>query len=205
MKVMSVVLSLAAAAWSVHALEVPADPNDACPILMGESLPDFSLNTASGDPFSVSASLRENPAVIVFYRGGWCPYCNAHLADLQRIEKDLLALGYQILAVSPDRPELLTGAGEKNGLHYQLLSDSSMAAARALGIAYEVDQVTVDLYREKYGIDLESDSGETHHQLPIPSVFIVGQDGKILFTYVNPDYKARIKGSLLLEAARSLK
>jgi hypothetical protein len=52
--------------------------------------------------------------------------------------------------------------------------------------------------------NLEAASGEKHHLLPVPSVFIVGREGMIGFTYVNPDYKVRIDSDVLLAAAKAV-
>ena len=90
---------------------------------------------------------------------------------------------------------------QKEKLTYTLLSDSKMEAAQALGIAFKVDDATLDRY-EEYGIDLERASGEKHHLLPVPSVFIVGTDGTISFEHVNPNYKVRLHPDLLLAAAK---
>ncbi len=143
------------------------------------------------------------PTVLIFYRGGWCPYCNTQLAGLREIETQVVQLGYQIIAVSPDRPEKLRESLQKHNMNYLLLSDSKMDAATAFGIAYEVDDETSQKYSQ-YGIDLENVSGEKHHLLPVPSVFIISKDGKIKFHYVNPDYKIRIDPELLLTAARAV-
>lgn len=76
-----------------------------------------------------------------------------------------------------------------------------MAAAKALGIAFKVEEETVALYKDKYGIDLEGDSGQTHHLLPVPSVFVAGADGVISFSYVNPNYRVPLSADVLLAAA----
>jgi len=124
------------------------------------------------------------------------------LGQLQTIEKDLKALGYQIIAVTTDRPEELKKSVQKHELTYELLSDSSMAGAKALGIAFKVDDGTLKKL-VGYGIDIEAASGETHHLLPVPSVFIVGQDGIIDFSYVNPDHSVRLNADLLLAVAKT--
>lgn len=51
--------------------------------------------------------MMEKPSIILFYRGGWCPYCNRQLAELKNIEQDLVDLGYQVLAISPESPDRL--------------------------------------------------------------------------------------------------
>lgn len=107
------------------------------------------------------------------------------------------------MALSADRPERMVKSLEVKDLGYALYSDSELAAARAFGIAFQLDANTVQAYRG-YGIDLEAASGREHHQLPVPSVFLVEQGGAIRWTYSNPDYKVRPENAALLEAARAV-
>lgn len=107
------------------------------------------------------------------------------------------------MAVSADRPEELRRTLRKHDLDYTLLSDARMEASRAFGIAFRVDDATFAQYRD-YGIDLEAASGETHHLLPVPSVFIVDSQGVIRFGYSNPDYKVRIPIEELMAEARAV-
>ncbi len=76
-----------------------------------------------------------------------------------------------------------------------------MTASQAFHIAYEVDDATLKVLAQ-HGIDLEAPSGEKHHQLPVPAVFLVATNGVIEFEYVNPDYSVRVSPELLLTAAR---
>jgi len=122
------------------------------------------------------------------------------LGQLQEIEDTVVALGYQIIAISPDRPEKLKAGPKTEGVKYLLLSDSNVSAAKAFGLAYRVDTNTVKKYIQ-FGIDLEDASGETHHILPVPAAYVVGTDGIINFEYINPNYKVRIDPELLLKAA----
>lgn len=124
------------------------------------------------------------------------------MGQLQTIESQLVELGYQIIAISADRPEKLAESIKRHKLNYRLLSDSKMTAARAFGIAYEVDDKTIERYK-RFNIDLEEASGETHHLLPVPSVFIVSTDGVIRFQYVNPNYKIRLDPEVLYAAAKA--
>ena len=87
------------------------------PLLVGQSVPDVQLQTADGKAFNLKQELAEQPTVLIFYRGGWCPYCNLQLSQLQKIESQLQDLGYQIIAISPDRPEMLNKSKESGGFH----------------------------------------------------------------------------------------
>jgi peroxiredoxin len=121
-------------------------------------------------------------------------------ADL--VEARLRELGYRIIAISPDRLEKVSESIDKHNMTYTLLSDSSMAAAKAFGIAFEVDKPMLEKLAT-YNIDIEDASGKEHHLLPVPSVFLVGKDGIIDFVYANPDYKTRLAPEVLLAAAKA--
>lgn len=124
------------------------------------------------------------------------------LGQLQKIEPSLIELGYQIIAISPDRPEKFRESIEKHKLSYLLLSDSKMNGAQAFGLVFKVDEKALEQYK-KYGVDLEDASGEKHHLLPVPAVFVVGTDGIVKFEYVNPNYKVRLDPDVLLAAAKA--
>lgn len=124
------------------------------------------------------------------------------MGQLHEIEPQLIELGYRIIAVSPDRPEKVRETLGKNPLNYLLLSDSRMLGAKAFGIVFRLDEGMLENYKG-FGIDLEEASGESHHMLPVPSVFITDTDGTIRFAYVNPDHKVRIDAGTLLAAARA--
>ncbi len=164
----------------------------------GAPLPDTRVFTETGEATTLRALTDGRPAVLVFYRGGWCPYCNLHLAALAEIEPQILAAGHTILAISPDQPSKLKATPDREKLGYRLISDRHAEAARALGIAFEVPAELVVKYKNEYQIDLEAASGETHHLLPHPAVFVVGGDGVIRYAHVNSDYKIRLKPEEIL-------
>lgn len=182
---------------------VASDAALICPSLVGTAAAAAQVRDIDGAPKSLQEVLSGKPTVLLFYRGGWCPFCNAQLGQIQTVEAEIRALGFQVIAISPDRPEKLQASREAGPLTYTLLSDSEMNAARAFGIAFRVDDTTVRSYKERFSIDLEGNSGQTHHQLPVPSVFVVGADGVIRFSYVNPDYKTRISPAVLLAAVKA--
>ena len=117
------------------------------------------------------------------------------------MKDELEGLGFRVIALSPDRPEKLVKSLEVEDLGYALYSDNDLAAARAMGIVFQVGAVEAAAYKA-FGIDLEEASGRDHHQLPVPSVFLVEAGGTIRWVYSNPDYKVRPDNEALLEAAR---
>jgi len=183
--------------------EVPFDAKSVHPIKVGENLPKLILKDIEGDAFDLNKAVSAKRTILVFYRGSWCPYCNVHLGELQTVQESLQQLGYQIIAVSPDRPQNLRTSVEKNTLQYRLVSDSQARAAKALGLAFKVDDATYARYVEDYGIDLESASGEKHHLLPVPAAIVLDTGGQVRFVFSSPNYKVRVNTEELLTAAEA--
>jgi peroxiredoxin len=177
---------------------------EAKPLTVGAIAPDATLQTLNGKDVRLSTILKRKRTVLIFYRGGWCPYCNAHLSDLVTIEKQVTARGFQIIAISPDTPSELNKTLTKDHLNYKLFSDSSAEAMMKFGVAYRLDDPTFTKMRDSYGVDIEKSSGQMHHILPVPSVFVIGKDSKIVYVHSNPDYKVRLKGSEILSVIASM-
>ncbi|MEM9172741.1 MAG: peroxiredoxin-like family protein [Pseudomonadota bacterium] len=178
--------------------EVPDRAEDVQPLQVGDDAPTFTALDPNGAPVEFSA--EGNRSLLIFYRGGWCPYCNRHLQALRDVVPTLASAGVDVLFLSADRPEKLAESLSEQNLDYRLLSDASMAVSRAYGVAFRVDDETVEKYKG-FGIDLEAASGYTHHQLPVPAVYLVDADGMIEFVHTNADYRVRLSADALLSAA----
>jgi peroxiredoxin len=88
-------------------------------------------------------------------------------------------------------------------LGYALYSDRTLTAAREFGIVFQLDDSEVRRLKG-FGVDIEDASGEKHHQLPVPSVFLVDAGGTIRWVYSNPDYRVRPDTAKLLAVARTI-
>ncbi len=181
------------------AIHVKAD--EVQPLLPGMMAPSFNVRDVEGNAVAFDPAGLDRPLVLTFFRGGWCPYCNLHLAELRHAEKELSELGFKIWFISTDKPELLYESLDQPDIAYSIYSDAQLEATRAFGLAFRVDEETYNRYLG-YGIELEEVSGETHHVLPAPSTFIIGTNGMINFQYTNPDHKVRLHPDVLLAAAR---
>lgn len=178
--------------------QIPERAEDISPLLIGETIPDVILKATDARDHSILNILSKKPTVLLFYRGGWCPYCNAHLAEIQGAESEIIKLGFQIVAISPDSPENLQLTDEKQQLNYSLYSDGNGSLIKALGIAFNAP--------ERYTNRLNKTSdGLNEGFLPVPAVFVVDSLGKIQFEYINPDYKTRLGAGLLLAVLKELK
>jgi peroxiredoxin len=179
---------------------VPEQMEAIQPLLIGATIPTLKLRKSTGEAFDVNAALREQPGVLLFYRGGWCGFCQKQLVELRQHYDAVQALGFQVLAISPDTPDNATETAEKYRLPFPVLSDTSMQSAIDFGIAWRVSDRDDEYYAK-----LQRASGETHRILPVPAYFIVDATQRILFAYVNPNYRVRPPFSLMqagIEAAR---
>ena len=179
-------------------LSIPLVAEDISPILIGEKLPNANFQNAEGKSVQLKTLLEEKPTVLVFYRGGWCPYCNVQLSGLVEIEEDILELGYQIVAISPDDYKNLQSTIENNSTKYKLLSDPNGEFIQEIGIAFKTSSSL------KEYIIAKGQKGETSSVMPAPTVMIVDKKGVIKFEYINPNYKERISGDMLLSVLKTL-
>jgi peroxiredoxin len=200
-KILILALGLIASLPLVASASVPLSATEVNPIEVGSTVPEATLYSAEGESIELSELLSGQAAVIVFYRGGWCPYCTRHLSALAEIESKIRSQGYRIIAISPDRPEKIVETGESDDFGYELYSDSSMEVAMAFGLAFKLDAPTLEKL-DGYGIDVEAASGQDHHLLPVPAVFVVDQSGLVSFRYHNPDYRERLTSEALMKAIR---
>ena len=161
-------------------------------------MPDLTLPDALGRP----VRLRDlAPAVFVFYRGGWCPYCNLALRAWQRELPALRAAGARLVAISPQRPDGSLSTAEANALEYPVLSDADGEAARAFGILFALPDDLRALYG-RFGHDLALTNGAAGWSLPIPGTFVAGADGRLVFGRAEADYRRRLEPAAALAALR---
>lgn len=187
--------------WCVPTLsaQVPEAAEDICPLLIGQSIPQATLLDYEGRQVILKSLINQKPTVLVFYRGGWCPYCSLQLSALVKIEKEILDLGFQIVAISPDDYQNLKSTESKDSIVYTLLSDPNGKFIQQVGIAYKTPIML------KGFIATKGQKGETSEIMPVPSVLVVDEKGKILFEYINPNYKERISGEMLMAVLKTIK
>jgi peroxiredoxin len=177
-------------------------PSDS--IKAGDVLEPFTLDDATGTPVSLEQIVENGPAVIVFYRGGWCPYCNLALRTYQQeLLPQLGAFGARLVAISPQAPDESLATVEKAALEFTVLSDPGSRLADRIGIAFEQADDVLAAQR-KLGLDLTKVNAEGAVRLPRPTVLVVDHDRNVRFVDVQPDYTARTEVADIVAALTDL-
>jgi peroxiredoxin len=178
---------------------IPADS-----IQVGDVLEPFTLDDATGTPVSLDQIVESGPAVIVFYRGGWCPYCNLALRTYQQeLLPNLRAFGDRLVAISPQTPDESLSTVEKAALEFTVLSDPGARLADRIGIAFQQADDVLAAQR-KLGLDLAEVNADGAIRLPRPTVLIVDPDRTVRFVYIQPDYTARTEVADIIAALSNL-
>lgn len=148
----------------INALEPYADPDIA--LKAGHAAPAFSLPDASNQIVSLEDFKGKKGVLLLFYRGSWCPYCVSQLDDIQNLLPTLSRYGVQLLAISPDNAKKSAKLAERFNRPYVFLADQDLAVAEAYGL-------------------------KKNRKLPHPAIFLVDQEGKVIWYHVDQNYKQR--------------
>jgi peroxiredoxin len=166
----------------------------------GEEAPDFELPNANGDRVRLTDVVRDGPAVVTFYRGGWCPYCNLHLRAYQAMLPHLRRAGATLLAISPQSPDNSLTTVEKNELEFEVLSDQGNDVARRYGLAFAFSEDDVRDVLEPRNVDLPSFNGDESWSLPIPGTFVIDRDRRVVLSFADGNFRRRLEPEEILRA-----
>jgi peroxiredoxin len=173
-------------------------------VKVGDRLDPFTLDDATGAPISLDGLVASGPAVIVFYRGGWCPYCNLALrAYEQELTPQLGRFNASLVAISPQSPDESLSTVEKADLSFTVLSDPGSRLAMRIGIAFQQSEDVLAAQRQ-LGLDLAEVNAEGATFLPRPTVLVVDGDSVVRFVDVQPDYTARTEVADIIGALSKL-
>lgn len=168
------------------------------------SMPDAELIDVEGNPTSLALARDDGPAVVVFYRGAWCPYCNVALRVYDRdLVEPLAAEGIRLIAISPQKPDGSLTIQETHGLRYSVLSDPGNRIASQLGILTAPSDATLSA-QAQLGLDLAQVNADGTPALPMPTVVLVDAPGNIAWLDVQPNYANRTEPAAVLEAVAAL-
>ena len=184
--------------------ELRATGIEAQALQLGDAVPDLTLPDALNTPVRLAALWQRGPLVLIFYRGGWCPYCNLELRAWQHHLAALKHMGAQLVAVSPQTPDNSLSTAEKNELAFPVLSDSGLQAATAFGVAFEMPPELIALY-SSVGNDLPVLNGNGRWVLPVPATYVIDRDGRVAYAHVEADYRERAEPAAVLAAVAQVR
>jgi peroxiredoxin len=156
----------------------------------GDVAPSFSLRDGDGNVVSSAELLKKGPLVVSFYRGVWCPYCNMELQALEAAKPLFDKYGASLVAISPQTAPNSRKSVRQNKLTFAILSDVKGKVGAAFGLRFELPDYLVELYKSLKN-DLPAFNDDPSWTLPMPGRYVIGQDGTILYSEVNPDYTRR--------------
>jgi peroxiredoxin len=170
---------------------------------VGDMVPNADLATILGSDVHLADLIGAGPTVIVFYRGGWCPYCQGDLTEWQDHLAEVKALGGSVIAITPEAPNRAEATSTKNKLGFEVLSDVKGEAAAGFDLGFTLDDATQQRYTG-YGIDLTAINAQHNWDLVIPATYLVDRSGVIRYAYVNEDYKQRADPSEVITALKAI-
>lgn len=204
--------SSASAVAPVHPMkdymDPPADrvgvlaPGTGIPV--GQKVPDIHARDLDGEDVSLSSLYSKGPILLAFYRGGWCPYCSSENHALAAAYPEYRRRGVTPVTVSVDTPDAEAKTKATYAIPFPVLSDSDAAMIEAFHVVNKVD---ADLLAKMkgFGVDLERSSGKTHHEIAIPSLFLIDRTGVVRWAHSDPDFKVRPSTAQILAAIDATK
>ena len=170
----------------------------------GAQAPEFELADYKGEQVSSKALLEQGPMVLTFYRGSWCPYCNADMAELNQHLDEIKEMGATLMAASPELPQFLNKIVMMHNLNFDILFDERNELADQFGVKWQYQDDLKALYRDKFQINLEYQQGNPDWTLPLPSRFVIDQNGLIRYAESKVDYRERPDPVHMLDALRAI-
>ena len=161
---------------------------DSAHLMVGSKLPEFTLQDVDGEAFN-SSSLLGAPAVIMFYRGNWCPLCMAQIREIAERYQDMEALGINVCLVSPQREELSRKLANEHDVSFKFLVDEDNQVAEQLNIAV------------KNGVPIGLPGGYAPDTV-LPTLVVTNEKGTILFSDQTDNYRVRPEPDVFLAILR---
>ena len=171
----------------------------------GNKVNEFILPNAIGKEISLFDTLENNDfAVVNFYRGVWCAYCNFELKALQERNDELNELGAKLIAISPQSPDSSLSTKEKNDLNFEVLSDINNKIAKEYGLVFSLAEELRPIYKS-FNIDIPANNDDDSYELPMPATYVINKNKEIIFSFINEDYTKRCEPQDIIDAIKKCK
>ena len=169
---------------------------------VGAPAPDFELPDVNKQPVRSRDLLARGRLVVAFYRGRWCPYCVAELEALRDIAPGITGRGAALVAISPQTVQQSSFTADQHELRFPVLSDAGNRVARQFGVAASLPASLREHYRRVF-VNLQHCNGDQSWELPLPAVFILERDGRVLWSWADADFRRRAEPAAILKALSS--
>ncbi len=167
---------------------------------VGDAAVDGQLTGWDGKSVQLSELWSEGPVVLMWYRGSWCPYCNAQLRAMQKQLSAIENAGARLVVLTPELPEKAKETAAASNLSMVALHDKDNQLARKYGVVFSLPETIVPIFKEK----LSTFNGSKATELPLPATYVIDTDGKITYAYLNADYTKRAEPAEVIAAVESL-
>ena len=168
----------------------------------GDRMPPFALPDETGRIVALEDLLADGPVAVVFNRGHWCPYCRVNTVALSEAHEQAVAAGAQIIAITPERQKFTAELKSWARASFPILTDMDNGYAISLGLVFWVGG-HLGRFGSATGVHLPTYQGNESWMVPVPATFVVGTDGMVVASHVDPDYRQRMAIGDLLTALRT--
>jgi peroxiredoxin len=172
-------------------------------ISVGAVAPDFVLPDARGRATNLSGLLADGPAVVTFYHGGWCPFCDVQLRSYQSVLREIHEVGAELVAISPQKPDFALADVESKRLTFPVLTDARNGVARRYGLVYSLSQPLREL-QMRCGSPIPKVNGDESWELPMAGTFVIDRQRMVRLAHADPNYMKRLEPAAILAGLRDL-
>lgn len=169
---------------------------------VGDQAADATLKGWDEESVTLSEVWKENPVILMWYRGGWCPYCNLQLRAMQKQLDAIEGAGAKLVVLTPELPEKAKETAESNDLNMLVLHDANNELAKKFGIVFQLPESILPIYRDK--LQLAKVNGNDAMELPLAATYVINTDGEITYAFLDADYKKRAEPAEVVAAVKQL-
>ncbi len=157
----------------IAATNAAAQHNQGPPV--GATLPAISAQDQSGAQRDLTSLMGQNGLVLLVTRAAdWCPYCQRQMIGLEGVRAQIEQRGWKLAVITTDSVAELAGFDHARNIGYAMLSDEDFRIVRALGLT-----------------DPAFPPGSRRHGIPVPTIFFVSPQGRVLARLGDADFRVR--------------